>query len=67
MSKLDQDQKNLINLYARSKKDDDGWANVSNQLWPWISTKAEPVFFEIQAQKIRLTEAGKVLLKYACN
>lgn len=64
MSKLDQDQKNLINLYARSKKDADGWANVSNQLWPWISEKAEVDFFEMKEQRIRLTEVGKVLLKY---
>lgn len=62
---FDVDQKKLISLYNRSKKDADGWASVSNQLWPWFSKAVNTDFFELGEQKIRLTDVGKVMLKYA--
>lgn len=65
MSKLNDEQKNLMRLYGRSKKDQDGWAAVSEQLWPWISKNAMPEMFDIGDKKIRLTEAGKTILEFA--
>lgn len=64
--KLDNQQKSLISLYGRSKEDADvnGWVCVSNTLWPWVQKTATPEMFEIGEQKIRLTDAGKVILEY---
>ena len=64
MSKLSDIQKNVLQLYARSKQDTDGWATVSEQLWPFIRKNATPEMFELQEKRIRATESGKTIIKY---
>ncbi len=65
MSKLNDEQKSFMRLFVRSPKNEDGWAAVSDILWPWVEKTAMPEMFEIGEQKIRLTEAGKIITEFA--
>jgi hypothetical protein len=65
MSKLSDQQKNMLRLYERSRKDAEGWANVSDTVWPLVEQYAIPEMFEIQGRRIRATEAGKAVLMFA--
>lgn len=65
MSKLSDEQKNMLRLYDRSKKDSEGWAVVSDQLWPYVQKTITPEMFEVRGQHIRTTDAGKAVLEFA--
>ena len=65
MSKLSDYQKNMLRLYGRSKKDAEGWAAVSDTIWPLVEQYAIPEMFEIQGRRIRVTEAGKAVLEWS--
>lgn len=68
--KLTQPQKNLLALYKRSPKDNEGWTKVSKNLW-FLVEKASSDLFEAEQTpsaetygRMRLTNAGETLLEY---
>ena len=65
MSELSQEEKNMMLLYGRSAKDAEGWADVSDQLWPHVQKYLNLAMFEVVGQKIRTTPAGDAVLQYA--
>lgn len=67
--KLQDQQRDLLRLIARSPQDADGWANVSVTLLPSVSKWTHPELAELVANddgtgRIRLTETGKTLLEW---
>ena len=68
MNKLTSDAKDIILLYQRSKKDNDGWAIVSIPIWPLMSSVPSELI-ELQGNettggRARLTEHGKIVADY---
>lgn len=65
MSKLSYGQKEMLRLYGRSKKDESGWADVSDAVWENLVEKyAITEMFEKQGRRIRATEAGRAILEF---
>lgn len=63
--KLTDEQKNLLNLCARSKKDEDGWSIVGDMLWDYIQTCTKDCeLFELGDHVIRISDKGKIVLQY---
>ncbi len=58
----------ILRLIERSKDIGDGWRQCSQRLWPAITTEAakleELVELDKENQRIRITAAGKTLLKW---
>ena len=68
MSKLSNEQRDLLKLILRSKPQDDGWYSVSSQVWPVVSgglpdDLAETKPFE-DGGLLRLTERGQAVADY---
>jgi hypothetical protein len=68
--KLNEHNRDLLALVARSIHDDLGWVTVSKACWP-LMEKAERELFEIrerpEGNQVRLTQEGKVVLKWLTN
>jgi len=59
------EQKDLLRLCARSKKDEKGWSNVSNILWSYVQQYSKDCeLFELEEHRIRISEKGQIVLKY---
>ena len=65
---LSNETRALLPLIMRSERDAEGWANVSNQLWPSVQKWAHPRLTETKSTAegnfIRLTSEGKTVLDF---
>ena len=64
-------EKGLLKLIQRSPQNAEGWACVSRNLWPMVETHSAKMkdLLEMKTEPagehyVRLTEAGKVVLKW---
>lgn len=67
MSKLDLGQTHLLRL-ADKGADAEGWAKVSEALWPLLAGVPDELLERSDdgtAKRVRLTEAGRIVLEYA--
>ena len=66
IKKLSDTDKSLLQLYARSKRDADGWADCSKQIYTLLSKFVRADLVEIEpigeAGRMRLTSLGNDLL-----
>ena len=68
MSKLSDEQRDLLKLILRSKPRDDGWYSVSKVLWPMVSSGLPDDLAEMKSFEdsgfVRLTERGQAVADY---
>lgn len=71
MNNLSVLEQNMIGLYKRSRKDAEGWADVSNRVWPLVEQISGSALFEIQkldaepiCARMRATDKCLVLMEY---
>ena len=66
IKKLSDTDKSLLQLYARSERDADGWANCSKPIYTWLSTFVRTDLVELEpigeVGRMRLTSLGNDLL-----
>ena len=67
-SKLRENQLIYLRFAGRSKKDSEGWSNVSNGLWAHSRAMAasmpELIEIDLELKRVRLTPAGMTVLDY---
>ena len=68
MSKLSDEQRDLLKLILRSEPRDDGWYPVGSQLWPAVEGKLPNDLVETEPFEdgglIRFTERGQAVADY---
>ncbi len=65
--RLTDEGKSFLRLVYRSLNDD-GWANVSNQLWPMTQRVVEKyptlIIIDKEHQRVKLTLAGRTVVEW---
>ncbi len=65
--KLTTFQIDTIRLIKRSKTDENGWAQCTDKIYPYIKQMpVDLVECDDAKKKVRLTEEGKIVAKWLC-